>query len=481
MPETPHPAPPAASSARAVRPAAAALAAGLVGALLGGPLGGCATTDGWADRTDPADDATEESALTQARIRPQRDVRSAERIDVDPLFPGNAAAGAPADRGNVVFADSQAGAGTTGRGAVAIPEGTGPNATDARFAGGRRDWLVNAYGELVNRPDPGPGPFDGAGNLLRITSATEGASFHPAVDRSGEVLVFASTQHRVTSDLYAKSVTGRTHRQLTSDPADDVMPAVSPDGTEVAFASNRFGTWDIFTMPLEGGRPVRITDGQDDAMHPSFSPDGRWLAYCRLASHSGRWELWLVDRTTLTHQFLDYGLFPEWNPDPARMRLAYQRARERGSRLFSVWTLDVVEGEATNRTEIVSAANAACMHPTWSPDGRRLSFVTVLDPDAWGEARPPRSDVWVIDWDGTSRTILTDSDSLNLDPTWSSTGAIYFMSDRSGTDNVWAVETGRTIMRPGTPRPASESADDLELDRMTTVPGQPGAIPEDGE
>lgn len=309
--------------------------------------------------------------------------------------------------------------------------------------------LVDIYGDMeMGNRGGARRPMDATGNFRMITSATDGACFQPAIDRQGEHVAFASTQHRETSDIYIKRVGGATHRQLTHDPADDMMPTFSPDGSMVAFTSNRHGNWNIFVMPTDGGPPRQITNDADDEIHPSFSPDGRQLVYCRHASRSGRWELWLVDLDSTGQQFLGYGLFPEWSPAPAPNRIVYQRARQRGSRLFSVWTLDIVNGEAIHETEIVSAANAATMHPTWSPDGRRIAFVTVVQPDEQGEV-PRQADVYVIDRDGTGRINLTNGQTLNLFPTWSAKGSVFFASDRAGNLNVFALETGRTTQLGG--------------------------------
>lgn len=257
--------------------------------------------------------------------------------------------------------------------------------------------------------------------------------------------------HREASDLYIKSVNGSTVTQLTSDPGDDAMPAFDPSGQRIAFASNRAGKWDIYITTADGAPPVQVTNDADNEIHPTWSPDGTMIAYCKLSSQSGRWEIWVakVDSPGVRH-FLDYGMFPRWSPDVASNKILFQRPRQRGSRLHGIWTIDYVNGEARNPTEIVSAANAATINPSWSPDGRRIVFVTVLDPDADASARPDQSDVWVINVDGTGRLKLTDSQFGNFQPVWSTDGRIYFVSNRSGTDNIWAASMDRSLelMRP---------------------------------
>lgn len=306
--------------------------------------------------------------------------------------------------------------------------------------------LIGLYGELITHSVETGGQLDGAGNIAQVSFATEGACFDPAIDGTGKLLVFASTMHRETADIYSKSITGKTVTQLTRDPGDDIQPAISPDSTHMAFASNRAGNWDIYVMSIDGGKAVKITSDKDHELHPSWSPDGQMLAYCRFGSQSQRWEIWVIDwQQPSVQQFLGYGLFPEWCPDVAQSKILFQRARQRGSRYHSIWTMDYIYGEAMYPTEIASADNAAVINPSWSPGGDRIVFVTVVEPDAEPNVRPSQSDVWIVKLDGTGRTNLTHEQFANFQPVWGADGKVYFVSDRSGVDNVWAVSTGRAI------------------------------------
>ena len=75
------------------------------------------------------------------------------------------------------------------------------------------------------------GLTEGGGNLSQVSFATEGGDYAPDIDKTGTFMVFASTQHRPTFDVYRKSVDGRTVTQLTTDPSDDLMPSIAADGT----------------------------------------------------------------------------------------------------------------------------------------------------------------------------------------------------------------------------------------------------------
>ena len=282
-------------------------------------------------------------------------------------------------------------------------------------------------------------PSEGVANLAQVSFASEGGDFSPDIDRGGTFMVYASTQHRPTFDLYRKAVDGRTVTQLTNDPSDDLMPAISPDGTMVAFASNRSGNWDIFTMPITGGAPTQVTFDADEEVQPTWAPDGKRLAFSRQNGRTGAWEIWIVDTSMPgVRSFVCEGFMPRWAPVEASDKLLFQRARQRGSRLYGIWTVDIVQGEGRNPTEVLSARNAAILQPSWSPDGTRIVFTTVNNPED-GVDWPERADIWLINADGTGRVGLTRDQFRNMQPVWSTDGRIYFVSNRSGLENIWSL------------------------------------------
>ena len=333
---------------------------------------------------------------------------------------------------------------------------------DGRWVPIAADPALSLFGEIDG---VGGSPFQSAAveSIARVSFASEGADTDPDVDATGEWIVYASTQHNRAADLYRKSVAGMTITQLTSDPHDDVMPCFSPDNSQVAFCSNRNGNWDIFVMSAEGGAAVQITSDEAHELHPSWSPDGRHLVYCRLGEQSGRWELWVTQAADFhTPRFIGYGLFPEWCPDPALNLIVFQKARERGSRLFGIWTIEYVNGEGVRPTGIASAANAAAINPAWSPDGRMITFSTIVDPEE-AKDKPVWADVWVVNLDGNNKVNLTNGQYANLQPNWSPDGRIFFVSNRAGVENVWAILPERAIetargSRSTTTSPAGETA-----------------------
>ncbi|MCK5430981.1 MAG: PD40 domain-containing protein, partial [Anaerolineales bacterium] len=67
--------------------------------------------------------------------------------------------------------------------------------------------------------------------------------------------------------------------RLTFGSWDDINPSISPSGTQLAFASNRNGYWDIYVLNLTTGATIQVTDTPEYDGAPSWSPDSNWLVY----------------------------------------------------------------------------------------------------------------------------------------------------------------------------------------------------------
>ncbi|MCS7032798.1 MAG: DPP IV N-terminal domain-containing protein [Phycisphaerae bacterium] len=332
--------------------------------------------------------------------------------------------------------------------AGSAPEGGAPLFESSQPPAGPQG-RVNVFGEFGDRPSASPRM--GTGGFEQVTFLDEGYDSDVQVSPDGKWLVFASTRHNERPEIYLQRIGGVTVTQLTSDQADDGFPTFSPDGRRIAFSSTRNGNWDIYLMDIDGRHVTQVTSSNMQELHPSFSPDGTRLVYCATGTRSGQWELWIVDLRTSERRMIGYGLFPEFSPDPGRERIVFQRPRQRGSRWFSIWTADLVEGEARNLTEVAVSGNAAVVSPTWSRCGSMIAFSTIVNPGLENSAAGgTQQDVWVINSDGTGRRRITDGNGVNATPSWSKDGRLFFVSDRGGVEAVWAAQVvGGPLMTAG--------------------------------
>ena len=197
-------------------------------------------------------------------------------------------------------------------------------------------------------------------------------------------------------------------------------------------------------MTLQGGRASQITHSPQHEVHPSFSPDGKQLAYCQFNERADSWELWVL---SLAHpdsrKMIGLGLFPEWSPKSDS--IVYQKARERGGRWFSIWRIDLDAGEPRFPVELAASSQMALIQPSWSTDGRAITYGTAqiaTDANASeaGNTLMSRGDVWMIQADGSSPVQLTDGTGVAFGSVWGADGRIYFTGRQNGSENIWSVQ-----------------------------------------
>ncbi len=112
--------------------------------------------------------------------------------------------------------------------------------------------------------------------------------------------------------------------RLTNDPASDTFAVWAPDGTKVAFASNRDGKLGIYVMDADGGNVRRLTYNSADNFAPSWSPDGSKLAF--QTNRDGNDEIYVMNADGSNQIRLTWdGAFdggPAWSPDGKKIAFA---------------------------------------------------------------------------------------------------------------------------------------------------------------
>jgi TolB protein len=113
---------------------------------------------------------------------------------------------------------------------------------------------------------------------------------------------------------------GGISEQLTSHASDDFLPSWSPDGKSLAFYSFRNGSRDLFVMTADGGHQEQLTSDPAQERYPDWSPDGARIVF--YSDKTGREELYLISRKSdgsgwnMPRQLtLTGGIWPRWAPD----------------------------------------------------------------------------------------------------------------------------------------------------------------------
>ncbi len=133
--------------------------------------------------------------------------------------------------------------------------------------------VAAAGGYVATRSAPGPAATTGA--ILRQLTFDPGLTTEPALWAAGGMIAYASDRGGKNLDIWVQHLETKESRRLTTHEADDREPSFSPDGSRLAFRSERDGGG-IYVMSTLGGGERRIADG---GRSPKFSPDGQWIAY----------------------------------------------------------------------------------------------------------------------------------------------------------------------------------------------------------
>ena len=147
-------------------------------------------------------------------------------------------------------------------------------------------------------------------------------------------------------------------------------PAISPDGTRVAYLSNRSGTAQIWLVSVSGGAPRQLTAFDDRVGFASWSPDGRTLAFGKDEKGNERFQLHLLDVesgrvTDLTRTPPSIFKFGGWSPDGRHVAWA---SNARNPAFFDTYVYTLASGQA----RLVRQADETVGVAGWSPDGRQL-------------------------------------------------------------------------------------------------------------
>jgi len=266
----------------------------------------------------------------------------------------------------------------------------------------------------------------------------------PAFSPDSKTVAFIRQNSPITGDIYTVPVNGGEPRRITFDNArysfdSGIIGGLTwtSDGSELIFSSTRGGLPSLWRVAVAGGEPERLPVGGDNTYYPSVSLQGHRLSYTRV---SGGTPIYRIETSAAPGQrpvatkFLSStreDASPRYSPDGKRV--AFQSDRSGNP---EIWMCD---SNGQNITQLTFFRKGVAGTAQWSPDGSQIAF----DYRASG-----MSDVYVVNMNGGVPRRVTTEDSDDSVPSWSRDGkSLYFASNRTGALEVWKtpVEGGQAV------------------------------------
>jgi tricorn protease len=200
----------------------------------------------------------------------------------------------------------------------------------------------------------------------------------PDISPDGKLVAFS-----YLGDIWTVDSIGGVARHVTMHEKHDTEPIFSPDGRHIAFSSNRYGSYDVFVVPIHGGRPTRLTYDSADDHANGWSPDCKRILFSssRSPEFPMGYGLYTVAMTGGRAERIGVGEAREGAFSPKGDEIAYvhgpgqwYRKGYRGSSNDDIWICKLDGSHHRRLTHFNGQDNS----PMWSPDGRFLFFVSEM-------------------------------------------------------------------------------------------------------
>jgi TolB protein len=258
----------------------------------------------------------------------------------------------------------------------------------------------------------------------------------PSVSPDGSRIAFLTDRDGAT-DLFVIGADGKGETRLTRTPEAEGQPAWSPDGTEIWFTVFSSDLSRIYAIPSGGGDPKAIGSVPGRALR--LSPDGKRILYW-----TGTWTAMKMFLSGLdgsgARQLTDgngvvWGA--RWSPDGKRIAFADKDPA-------GILQIQVINADGSGRRQVTrfSATEGSAQMPAWSPDARMFAV------QSGAKGVPAR--IWTVDASRGSAEKLGASGEPYVDevPAWFPDGKhIAFQSDRTGAMEIWVMGSDGTAPR----------------------------------
>jgi TolB protein len=212
-------------------------------------------------------------------------------------------------------------------------------------------------------------------------------------------------------DIYTMNVDGTSQTNLTRDLAVyyGADPSWSPNGRMIAFRSSLSAPdsfHDVFVMNADGSGPMNLSPDDDDVRSFAWSPDGRQLAI--ESARVGGTQLSIISVDGSGSRVLTEGSQPTWSPD--------------GTRIAFIWGggISVIDADGSNRGSLTHPGEReGDLYPRWSPNGNVIAYSR----GSYSPGDEPWSNLWLVNADGSNPRALTTFEAGDINGfAWSPDG-----------------------------------------------------------
>jgi Tol biopolymer transport system component len=287
------------------------------------------------------------------------------------------------------------------------------------------------------------------GNVRPITHPPEGSDGDstPAVSPDGSQVAFVRSTGAEGSDIFLCNLSGGGLRRVTYDDKSIRGLAWAPGGEEIVYSANRFGGgWRLWRLPVNGGGPRELIIAGRQAQFPSVAASGNRLVYADSPHVAAIWRATLTTGTASADEravlrSLGRESWPQYSPDGKKIaNISDQTGND------EVWISDADGG---NRIQVTSLKQSSASRPRWSPDGKTLVF------DAEGDNGP---ELYTVQAAANAKPVRIVTEGSNA--SWSHDGKRIYYQARG---QVWKASADggspeALVQRQGGAQPV-ESAD----------------------
>ena len=302
----------------------------------------------------------------------------------------------------------------------------------------------------VTAPVSTPPASRAKSTLVRLTNnnAMDGK---PVWSPDGSRIAFWSNRDG-GKEIYVMNADGSNVKRLTNNLADDVNPGWSPDGGRILFESERDGNREVYVMDAEGGNQIRLTRDNAVDSTAAWSPDGSLIAFASNRDTGPPYNPYNMDIYLMNadgsnvRRIVDdpeYDVGPQWSPDGRKILFMTGRHGD-----FDVYEMNADGTAQRNLTADYDKSDGA---PVWSLDGHTIAFSRRIE---------GKDQIFVMDSDGSNLKRVTHNSANNGSAAWSPDGSkLIFQTDQDGNWEIYTISVDGELAQL-----TDDAADDLSPD-----------------